>query len=496
MTVTCRYGTNILLTVCIVLMILDLAWKNATTLHMSSPSSVVSTAGAHNINDGVMVDNGINTNIQGGMDSSNPNSGLASAYGYLRSYGSGLIMSRDIPRANGLPATSAGSNAASSSFITNSLLKLDSSSSSSNKMLDELNGNVGSQSLSTPNENIVLVRPEPVEISIDPTDPQDSNTDVSTETPKKTDGGKSDEDATKDLEALIEEIFQKEVEIRKTGNKQPPPQHTRPSSTLTGSSGASKPKSTEPEPLTPVDKSKSEKVASEKGGKAYKNELVPHPKDAQRMIFREKLLSLNRPVWADVRGYLGLPSVVTSESTNKQTDRWQASLDMRGIPIGGHHWLRIDLGRLAYISRMLIDWEEGYSLDYAVHGRVEPLDDCGSGGLTGSAASTAPSEGCLNPKEGWIKIFDTKDSRKSGIHLETTTSFKHVIHEFVTVGTPTTESQHGLTFGGNTVLAVDGTIRESDLIGPFRVVKLLIRSPATKWGSSVWRWQVWGAEQA
>ena len=38
-----------------------------------------------------------------------------------------------------------------------------------------------------------------------------------------------------------------------------------------------------------------------------------------------------------------------------------AASNMGGRPIPGPHWVEVDLGRLCFIEKIIIDWEDGYS---------------------------------------------------------------------------------------------------------------------------------------
>jgi hypothetical protein len=145
------------------------------------------------------------------------------------------------------------------------------------------------------------------------------------------------------------------------------------------------------------------------------------------------LISEGRPAISDVRGNLGPASVVTSEVVKDWLkDRWQAAKNMQGVPIPGPHWIEVDLERACKVFKVLVDYETAYSADYAVFGR--------------------------NIDEGWISLADSK---KGLLTLKPTN--QHIVHE----------------------LATDSSVS-------VRNVKLSIRSIATRWGVSVWRFQIWG----
>ena len=158
-------------------------------------------------------------------------------------------------------------------------------------------------------------------------------------------------------------------------------------------------------------------------------------------VKKEILLSTGKPVTASVRGNLGLPSVVTSEKVERDwlLDRWQAASDMGGTPIPGEHWIEIDLEHIATsISRILLDWETAHAIKWTIRAR-------------------------LYEDAGWATIA--------------------VGTEAVTV-TPT-DSQKLQHVMQQVILPVN--IRA-------RYIRLLIHEPATRWGSSLWRFQVWGKD--
>jgi hypothetical protein len=146
-----------------------------------------------------------------------------------------------------------------------------------------------------------------------------------------------------------------------------------------------------------------------------------------------RLLSAGRPAKASVRGNLASASAVTSASTRDWLkDRWQAASDMNGTPIPGEHWVSIDLGGPHLAVSFVLDWETACADDYAVQA------------LRGGA---------------WVTLPTVLDAR--------TKSTQHVVDTLsVRVGRPALEAQQ------------------------FRV---LIRRPATRWGVSLWRFEIWGS---
>ena len=140
--------------------------------------------------------------------------------------------------------------------------------------------------------------------------------------------------------------------------------------------------------------------------------------------------------WSPCQGVsarqLAPASAVTSASTRDWLkDRWQAAADMNGTPISGEHWVSVDLGGPHLAVSFVLDWETACADDYA----VQALRD-----------------------GTWVTLPTTLDAR--------TKSTQHVVDTLsVRVGRPALEA------------------------GQFRV---LIRRPATRWGVSLWRFEIWG----
>jgi hypothetical protein len=152
------------------------------------------------------------------------------------------------------------------------------------------------------------------------------------------------------------------------------------------------------------------------------------------------LLSEGRPVQASARGNLGPPGVVTSEAVGDWlADRWQAAANMQGEPLPGEHWLEVDLGAPHSLARVLIDFEKAFAVSYTVQSRLTQ----GEGG------------------EAWGTVAEGSAA------AQTEASEMHIIHELP---------------------ARPGAVG--------RFVRLLIHQPATRWGTSVWRFHVYGSQLA
>jgi allantoicase len=171
------------------------------------------------------------------------------------------------------------------------------------------------------------------------------------------------------------------------------------------------------------------------------------------------LLSQDRHVLSSVRGNLGPPSVVVSEIMDDWlTDRWQAARNMGGDPIPGRHWLIVDLLNASVIERVLIDWEVALSNDYAVEGCNVALNAFSDNINACSRCNVARTQ-------QWQPIASRKQFVERG------RTQHHIIHESLPLTTT---------------------------VGPapaYRCVKLAIHTPATRFGSSVWRLQLWGHRQ-
>lgn len=184
---------------------------------------------------------------------------------------------------------------------------------------------------------------------------------------------------------------------------------------------------------------------------------IEAPKEA--VIEEPIVLSLGRPATADVRGNLGPPDVVTNEDVaDWLKDRWQAAKDLTGAPIPGEHWLEIDLQRVCTITKVMIDWEKAYSNAYTIVGRayIKKLNDLGVETF----------------QEVWVELAKSKQSR--ALAFDNT----HIIHEAM------------ISNDVSVYLQPDKRMP----IPPIRFVRLIIHRPAQQWGSSVWRFVIYGFE--
>lgn len=166
-----------------------------------------------------------------------------------------------------------------------------------------------------------------------------------------------------------------------------------------------------------------------------------------KKVLSETLLSEHRPCISDVLGNLGPPSVVTDQSVGDWLkDRWQSAMNMRGEPIPGEHFLEIDLQRPCTITKIVLDWEDAYCAHYML---------IGHNGMTGV----------------------TKDLKRLALSADARVSKpskQHVVHELII---PPPPPQHARK-----------TPRS------YRFVRLVMHNPSTQWGSSVWRFNVYGWE--
>ena len=177
-----------------------------------------------------------------------------------------------------------------------------------------------------------------------------------------------------------------------------------------------------------------------------------------QLMTRETLLSERKPATASVRGNLGPASVITSEATaDWLKDRWQAAKNMRGEPIRGQHWVEVDLQwpKGCLVTRSVVDWETAYATAYHLQG--------------------------LSHKSGaWLPIASFQRLPSSAV--TTTKAKQHVVHDLRLAEPPFLSSP-----------ALGGSSGEDDTANRLVTkVRLLIDRPATRWGVSIWRFQVHG----
>ena len=149
------------------------------------------------------------------------------------------------------------------------------------------------------------------------------------------------------------------------------------------------------------------------------------------------LLSADRPVRSSVRGNLAPASVVTRKAPPAGgkaawlNDRWQAASDMSGTPIAGPHWLSMELAARCSVREVVLDWETACADDYDLQ------------------FWTA----------GRWESLDTAPRRRSTRH-------QHVVDR----------------------LSLRRPRRHDSAVA----YRLYIRRPATAWGVSLWRFELWG----
>ena len=150
-------------------------------------------------------------------------------------------------------------------------------------------------------------------------------------------------------------------------------------------------------------------------------------------------------VTASTQGQLAPPDVVLSPVvTHWLQHRWQAASDMSGTPVPGPHWLQFDLQHSAVtISRVIIDYEVALSVDYYV------------------------SVWC-DASHMWVTVFDSKDKRDSHNINSNVKSKQHIIHDI------------RINYNEKTDCRL------------FSKIRLDIRRPATRFGTSVWHFDALG----
>ena len=177
------------------------------------------------------------------------------------------------------------------------------------------------------------------------------------------------------------------------------------------------------------------------------------------------LLSASKKVRSNTRGNLGPPEVVTNdEIKNWLNDRWQAASDMRGTPLKGKHWLEIDLGKSCILTSTLLDFEAAYSQDWTIEGKAD-------------FSST-----------NWFDVTSSKSPtfQQTKLKLE---NYDHVIQivNITNYNYGAAEDQRHDNYG------IDKRWTDHDG-NKVRYVRLVINSSSTRWGTSVWRWKLFGFE--
>jgi hypothetical protein len=125
----------------------------------------------------------------------------------------------------------------------------------------------------------------------------------------------------------------------------------------------------------------------------------------------------------------------------------------------------------------------------------------------------ASVDDCMNVKDGWEVLIDSRKDRvmqrKADKHVVQVATVdkksKNIDPNFSAAAvTPSSSEQKYIpetvkdVQGTNTSVVQDNVVNLVDGFqmvakGPYKLIKLLLRSPATNWGSSIWRLQVWGS---
>jgi hypothetical protein len=202
-----------------------------------------------------------------------------------------------------------------------------------------------------------------------------------------------------------------------------------------------------------------------------------------------------------VTGDAGPAAVVTNAASPSDagtlwlTDRWQAA-SAGGAPLPGPQWLIVELAQPSLITRVTIEFETAYTLDWAIYGNRNPTD-CPTGSTSTTRLSAAMSaststnpvlpydaslDGCMNVAGGWDLLLD------SNVNLPTVDqSVNHFVIESDLIGT----TWHpGSKLG---VMLQNGTAIEAK--GPYKLVKLAIPNNVGGWGGwgiSIWRFHIFG----
>jgi hypothetical protein len=160
-----------------------------------------------------------------------------------------------------------------------------------------------------------------------------------------------------------------------------------------------------------------------------------------------RLLSAGRPARASARGNLGPPSVVTENSVvDWLKDRWQAARDMYGTPLKGPQWVAIELAQRCVPERVILDWETSYADDYEFQVRIA----IGTGD-TWAPVKTKRSSRDKSQKQHIVDVLSVDDAAQAQLRA-TSAAEPQLTHEF----------------------------------------RVYIQRPATQWGVSLWRFELWG----
>jgi hypothetical protein len=250
----------------------------------------------------------------------------------------------------------------------------------------------------------------------------------------------------------------------------------------------------DPVQLAPDENEAEVKEAIKDSQPARVEELKSNEKKTRPSLEELKLLSLNAPVRASVRGNLQDASIVTTdpaivsadhESTLSKeeynrhwlTQRWQAASNMGGKPIQGLHWLIMDLGETAEqntIYRQILDFEDAYSVDYSIYYNI--YNDL--------------------HEDNWILCVDTKpeanrNSMTKGKNKEKFQNAYRYVKNSFRVDLAIDKRKH------HVVHTIDHRVGSEVYRLPtdVRYLKLVIHAPGTKYGTSIWRWQVLGTSE-
>ena len=178
-------------------------------------------------------------------------------------------------------------------------------------------------------------------------------------------------------------------------------------------------------------------------------------------------------VTASVRGNLGPPSVVLNSGNDWIKDRWQAAADMGGTAIKGQHWIQLDFPSAVIIYRVVLDWEAAYCDDYILEAMGSDAGDFDADKKEVSSS--------------WRMLYDWSNSFQRDLRI--------VSKLGQSPGVKTKTPLH--------VLHAIGPLREQDGsesnqkgtgTAPLRSLRMTMRRPASGWGVSLWRFEVYGTE--
>ena len=227
---------------------------------------------------------------------------------------------------------------------------------------------------------------------------------------------------------------------------------------------------------------------------------------------RIHLLSLSNTtkISTDVRGNLGPPEVLLDSKTQDWIkDRWQAASDMHGTAIRGYHWILLEFQHDIYVDSIVLDWEAAYSNNYQLDAAGAAATAGGGGGLLSLSSLNNTATSSSSSSSSSSRLFDTDELQLQGRNkgLQTITTSDWIWEETTQGQSPGVKTKTPLhvvhtirstaaAAAWNTRIVQPPQVHKKQQrrrrLGPYRYVRLTIRSSAMGWGVSLWHIQVYG----